>query len=53
MPVQLDLKRIIINEVHDQQVIMLRESEGERSFPIVIGFDCNLRNRHLEKKQWK
>ncbi len=37
MPVQMDLKRIIINEVHDQQVIMLRESEGERSFPIVIG----------------
>ncbi len=37
MPVQMDLKRIIINEVQDQQVIMLRESEGERSFPIVIG----------------
>ena len=37
MPVQMDLKRIIINEVQDQQVIMLRETEGERSFPIVIG----------------
>ncbi len=37
MPVQMDLKRIIINEVHDSQVIMLRESDGERSFPIVIG----------------
>ena len=37
MPVQMELKRIIINEVHDQQVIMLRETEGERSFPIVIG----------------
>src|SRR5262245_53563630 len=33
----MDLKRIIINEVHDQQVIMLKEVEGERSFPIVIG----------------
>src|SRR6201997_261197 len=33
----MELKRIIINEVHDQQVIMLRESEGDRSFPIVIG----------------
>ena len=33
----MELKRIIINEVHDQQVIMLREVEGERSFPIVIG----------------
>ena len=37
MPVQMDLKRIIINEVQDQQVIILREVEGERSFPIVIG----------------
>jgi hypothetical protein len=33
----MELKRIIINEVHDQQVIQLREVEGERSFPIVIG----------------
>src|SRR5437868_4601990 len=30
-------KGIIISEVHDQQVIMLKETEGERSFPIVIG----------------
>ena len=37
MPVQMELKRIIISEVHDQQVIMLKEVEGERSFPIVIG----------------
>src|SRR5438552_18344574 len=33
----MELKRIIISEVHDQQVIMLKESEGDRSFPIVIG----------------
>jgi bifunctional DNase/RNase len=37
VPVQMELKRIIISEVHDQQVIMLREVEGERTFPIVIG----------------
>ena len=37
MPVQMELKRIIISEIHDQQVIMLREVDGERSFPIVIG----------------
>jgi len=37
MPVQMDLKRIIISEVHDQQIIVLRETEGTRSFPIVIG----------------
>src|SRR5205809_4773420 len=33
----MELKRIIISEVHDQQVIMLKEMEGDRSFPIVIG----------------
>jgi bifunctional DNase/RNase len=33
----MELKRIIISEVHDQQVIMLKEVEGDRSFPIVIG----------------
>jgi len=37
VPIHMELKRIIINEVHDQQVIMLREAGGERSFPIVIG----------------
>jgi bifunctional DNase/RNase len=38
VPVQMELRRIIINEIHDQQVVVLREVEGERSFPIVIGF---------------
>ena len=37
VPVHMELKRIVINEVHDQQVVMLREVDGERSFPIVIG----------------
>jgi bifunctional DNase/RNase len=37
VPVQMELKRIIISEVHDQQVIMLKEVEGDRTFPIVIG----------------
>ena len=37
MPIQMDLRRIIINELDDHQVIVLREVEGERSFPIVIG----------------
>ena len=37
MQVQMELRRIIISEVHDQQVIVLREVDGERSFPIVIG----------------
>jgi bifunctional DNase/RNase len=33
----MELKRIIISEVHEQQIIQLREVDGERSFPIVIG----------------
>src|SRR4051794_1419832 len=37
VPVQMELKRIIISEVHDQQVIMLKEVDGPRNFPIVIG----------------
>ena len=37
MPVQMELKRIIISEIHEQQVIMLREVDGERSFSIMIG----------------
>lgn len=37
MPVQMELKRIIISEVHEQQIIVLREVDGERSIPIVIG----------------
>ena len=33
----MELRRIIISDVDDQQVIVLRETDGERSFPIVIG----------------
>ena len=37
MPIHMELRRIIISEVDEHQVIVLREVEGERSFPIVIG----------------
>jgi len=37
MPVQMELSRIIISEINDQQVIYLREVEGNRTFPILIG----------------
>jgi len=33
----MELRRIIISEIHDRQIIILREVDGERSFPIVIG----------------
>jgi bifunctional DNase/RNase len=35
--VEVELSRIIINEASDQQVIFLKERNGERGFPIVIG----------------
>ncbi len=37
MEVRVELARVIISETTDQQVIVLREKDGERSFPIIIG----------------
>lgn len=37
MPVQMELARIIISEINDQQVVYLREIDGDRMFPILIG----------------
>ena len=37
MEIEAELSRIIINEMSDQQIIVLKELDGERSFPIVIG----------------
>ena len=38
MPIQMQLSRIIISEINDQQIIYLKEVDGERQFPILIGF---------------
>ena len=37
MPVQMELSRILIREVTDAQIIELKEVDGERTFPIVVG----------------
>ena len=37
MPIQMQLSRIIISEINEQQVIYLREVDGNRQFPILIG----------------
>jgi len=37
MDIEMELSRIIINETSDQQIIVLKERHGHRSFPIVIG----------------
>lgn len=48
MLVEMELSRIIISEINDQQVVYLREIGGERSFPILIGiFEATSINRRL------
>ena len=37
MSVLMELNKIIISEMQDQQIIVLKEVDGERKFPIVIG----------------
>ncbi len=37
MPVQMQLARIIISELTENQVIYLQEVDGKREFPILIG----------------
>lgn len=37
MPIPMELRRIIITEIDETQIIVLQEVEGDRSFPIVIG----------------
>jgi uncharacterized protein len=38
MPVAMELSRIIISEINSEQVIYLKEVDGTRTFPILIGF---------------
>ena len=52
MPIPMELRRIIISEVDEHQVIVLREVEGERSFPIVIGlFEATSIDRRVKGMQ--
>jgi bifunctional DNase/RNase len=37
MDIKVELSRIIIDEASDQQVIVLKEKDGDRTLPIVIG----------------
>ena len=39
MPVRMELSRILIRETDDTHIVELREVDGERIFPIVIGFN--------------
>lgn len=52
MLVQMSLVRIIVSEINDQQVIFLREVDGERSFPILIGlFEASSIDRRVQREQ--
>jgi len=49
MPVAMKLSRIIISEVIDQQMIYLKEIDGDRTFPILIGiFEATSIDRHVK-----
>ncbi|MGL4513325.1 MAG: bifunctional nuclease family protein [Lacipirellulaceae bacterium] len=49
MPVAMELSRIIISEINDQQVIYLKEVDGSRTFPILIGyFEATSIDRHVK-----
>lgn len=50
MPVQMELSRIIISEINDQQVIYLKEVDGDRTFPILIGiFEATSIDRRVKR----
>ncbi|MGE3818510.1 MAG: bifunctional nuclease family protein [Isosphaeraceae bacterium] len=49
MAVQMELTRIIINDNNDQQIIFLKEVDGDRTFPIVIGlFEASSIDRRVK-----
>ena len=49
MPVAMELSRIIISEINDQQVICLKEIDGPRAFPILIGlYEALSIQRHVK-----
>lgn len=51
MLVEMELSRIIISEIGDQQVIYLREVNGERIFPILIGiFEATTIDRRVNQE---
>ncbi|MEI8375493.1 MAG: bifunctional nuclease family protein [Planctomycetota bacterium] len=53
MPIPMQLSRIIISEVNDQQVIYLKEIGGERTFPILIGlFEAMSINRRVKGEEY-
>ena len=52
MPVAMELSRIIISEINDEQVIYLKEIDGPRTFPILIGiFEATSIDRRVKHQE--
>ena len=50
MPVEMKLSRIIISEINESQYVYLKEVEGDRQFPILIGiFEATSIDRRVKK----
>jgi bifunctional DNase/RNase len=50
MPVEMQLARIIISEINENQVVFLKEVGGERQFPILIGiFEATSIDRRVKE----
>ncbi len=48
MAVKMELSRVIVSEINDQQAIYLKEVDGVRKFPILVGeFEAGIINRRL------
>ncbi len=51
MNIEMELSQIIIRETSDEQIIVLKERQGQRAFPIVIGtMEAVSINRRLNKE---
>lgn len=49
MPVAMELSRIIISDINQEQVIYLSEVDGDRTFPILIGiFEAHSIDRRVK-----
>jgi bifunctional DNase/RNase len=50
MPIEMKLSRIIISEINDSQLVFLKEVDGDRQFPILIGiFEATSIDRRVKQ----
>jgi hypothetical protein len=49
---KMELSRIVISETSEEQIIILKEAEGSRSFPIVVGlYEAATLDRKIKKSK--